>query len=47
MRWFPFNVFRSEQRVVSAEFENAVNKVLTADMVTDPLASPIFPKREH
>lgn len=35
MRWFPFNIFRSEERVVSAEFENAVNKALTADTVAD------------
>ncbi len=28
-------MFRSEQRVMSAEFENAVNKALTADTVAD------------
>ena len=40
MRWFPFNIFRSEERVVSAEFENAVNKALTADTVADATRKP-------
>lgn len=40
MRWFPFNIFRSEERVVSAEFENAVNKALTADVVADATRKP-------
>lgn len=40
MRWFPFNIFRSEERIVSAEFENAVNKALTADTVADATRKP-------
>lgn len=41
MRWFPFNILRSsEQRIVSAEFENAVNKALTADTVADATRKP-------
>lgn len=40
MRWFPFNIFRSEERILSAEFENAVNKALTADTVSDATRKP-------
>lgn len=40
MRWFPFNIFRSEERIVSAEFENAVSKALTADTVADATRKP-------
>lgn len=40
MRWFPFNIFCSEERVVSAEFENAVNKALTADTVANASRKP-------
>lgn len=40
MRWFPFNIFRSEERIVSTEFENAVNKALTADTVADATRKP-------
>jgi HK97 family phage portal protein len=36
MRWFSFDIFRNGQRFdSSAEFENAVNKTLTADTVVD------------
>lgn len=40
MKWFSFNIFRSEERIVSAEFENAVNKALTADTVADATRKP-------
>lgn len=40
MRIFGFNISRAEQRVISDEFENAVNKALTADMVGDKVSRP-------
>jgi HK97 family phage portal protein len=40
MRIFGLNISRGERRMTSSEFENAVNKALTADMVADKTHRP-------
>ena len=42
MRIFGFDISRTERRVISSEFEAAVNKALTADMVADKTSRPII-----
>jgi phage portal protein BeeE len=40
MRIFGLNISRGERRMTSSEFESAVNKALTADMVADKTSRP-------
>lgn len=42
MRIFGFDIRRSEQRFLSSEFEDAVNKALIADMVADKTSRPVI-----
>ncbi len=40
MRLFGYKISRSEKRLISTEFENAVNKAMTADTVADATRRP-------
>lgn len=42
MRIFGFDIRRSARRFLSSEFEDAVNKALTADMVADKTSRPVI-----
>ena len=42
MRILGLDISRAERRTISSEFENAVNKALTADMVADKVDRPVI-----